>query len=93
MIVPLAGHVLIKQEEAETKTSAGIFLAETAVEKPARGTVIEVGDSYYENGIEKHSPVSKEDVVIYKKWGGDDVKDGSQEYKLVRFEDLMAIIR
>lgn len=93
MIQPLAGYVMIKQANAETKTKSGLFLAESTVEKPAEGTIIAIGDAYFSDGREFNSPVSVGDTVIYKKWGADDIKDGSNELKLVRFEDLMAIKR
>lgn len=90
---PLAGYVLIKPQEAETKTSSGIILPESAQEKPAMGTVLAVGDEMVlENGKTIKSPVKVGDVVYFKKWGGDDIKIDGKELKLVKFDDLMAIL-
>jgi chaperonin GroES len=92
-IKPLAGYLLIEPKEAETKTASGIILPESATEKPQQGTVVAVGDSIYtDSGKELASPVKKGDVVIYKKWGGDEIKIDGKEMKIVKFDDLMALV-
>lgn len=90
---PLAGYVLIKPQDAETKTSSGIILPESAQEKPATGTVLAIGDEMIlENGKTIKSPVKVNDIVYFKKWGGDEIKLEGKELKLVKFDDLMAIL-
>ncbi len=92
-IKPLMGYVLIEPQEAETKTASGIILPESAQEKPAQGKVISVGeDLVLENGKVLKSPVKVGDIVVYKKWGGDEIKISGKELKLVKFDDLMAIL-
>lgn len=91
MIIPLNGYILLKQTGAETRTSSGLYLAEQSAEKPAEGEVLQLGGPIIENGREISSPVAIGDTVVFKRWGGDDIKDGSEELKLVKFEDLMAI--
>lgn len=92
-IRPLMGYVLVEPSEAESKTASGLYLPETAQERPAQGTVVAVGEEWVlDNGKVITSPVKVGDTVIYKKWGGDEIKVSGQEYKLVKFEDLMAII-
>lgn len=87
------GYVLVEPEEASSKTSSGIYLPESAQEKPAQGTVIACGDEMVmENGKTVKCPVKVGDKVVYKKWGGDEIKVSSVEYKLVKFDDLMAIL-
>ena len=87
------GYVLIEPSEAETKTASGIILPESAQEKPAQGKVVSVGeDIYLPNGQVIRVPVKVGDKVVYKKWGGDEIKVLGVEYKLVKFEDLMAIL-
>lgn len=87
------GYVLVEPSAAETKTTSGLYLPETVQEKPAQGTVVAVGDDFYlPNGNVVKSPVSVGQKVVYKKWGGDEIKLSGVEYKLVKFEDLMAII-
>ncbi len=80
---PTAGYVLIEPLEKEVKTSSGIYLPDNASEKPQKGKVLAVGP--------KTSPVKVGDTVIYKKWGGNEVKIGSVEYLFVKFEDILAI--
>ncbi len=92
-IRPLMGYVLVEPSEAETKTAAGIYLPEGAQEKPAQGKVIACGDEMVmENGKVVKCPVDEGDRVVYKKWGGDEIKVGGKELKLVKFDDLMAIL-
>ena len=92
-VKPLTGYVLVEPSEAETKTASGIILPESAQEKPAQGKVISIGDDIYlPNGQVIRVPVKVGDKVVYKKWGGDEIKVLGVEYKLVKFEDLMAII-
>lgn len=93
-IKPLAGYVLVEPVPAEAKTSSGIILPETARERPAIGTVLAVGDEMIlENGKTIKAPVSVGDKVFYKKWGGDEIKIAGEELKLVKFDDLMAIMQ
>lgn len=90
---PLMGYLLIEPLPPETQTASGIYLPETAQEKPAQGTVVAVGaDLVLENGKVLKCPVRAGDKVVYKKWGGDEIKVSGREYKLVKFDDLMAII-
>ncbi|MDO8618529.1 MAG: co-chaperone GroES [Candidatus Daviesbacteria bacterium] len=92
-IKPLMGYVLVMPLEAETKTSSGIYLPESAQEKPAQGTVMACGDEQIlENGKGVQCPVKVGDKVVYKKWGGDEIKIDGKELKLVKFDDLMAIL-
>ncbi len=92
-IKPLMGYVLVQPSEAETKTSSGIILPESAQEKPAQGKVIACGDDMVlENGKTVKCPVEIGDKVVYKKWGGDEIKVDGKELKLVKFDDLMAIL-
>ena len=92
-IKPLMGYVLVEPSEAETKTASGIILPESAQEKPAQGKVVACGeDMVLENGKVVKCPVAVNDKVVYKKWGGDEIKVSGKELKLVKFDDLMAIL-
>ncbi len=91
-IKPLAGYALIKPEEAAEKTVSGLYLPDNAQERPAKGKVVAIGDSIKHPEHEEKAQFSIGQTVIYKKWGGDELKLGSEEYKLVKFEDVMAII-
>jgi chaperonin GroES len=90
---PLMGYVLVLPSEAETRTASGLYLPDSAQEKPAQGTVVAIGDVIVlDNGKAIGAPVNVGDKVIYKKWGGDEIKLGGIEYKLVKFDDLMAVL-
>ena len=62
-------------------------------DKPQQGTILAVGpDEVTDKGLKRSSPASKGDKVIYKKWGGNEVKVGTKEYLFVKFEDILAVI-
>ena len=93
-IKPLSGYALIEPLEMEKKTAAGIVLPESHDEKSQKGKVIAVGKSIYNEGQEIIPEFKVNDTVVYKKWGGDEVKFGTsgKEYIFVKFEDILAII-
>ena len=89
---PTAGYIIVEPLEAETKTASGIYLPDSASEKPAKGKVLAVGpDEITESGTKRLSPVKKGDIVFYKKWGGNEVKIAGKEYLFTKFEDILAI--
>jgi chaperonin GroES len=89
---PAAGYVLIDPLDAQTKTSSGIYLPESASEKPTKGKVLAVGgDEITDSGAKRPSPVKTGDLVIYKKWGGNEVKIDGKEYLFAKFEDILAV--
>ncbi len=92
--LPTAGYILIEPQEAETQTSGGIYLPETAnAEKPQKGKVLAVGDDeILQDGSKRKAPVKVKQTVIYKKWGGNEVKEDGKEYLFVKFEDILAIV-
>lgn len=92
MLKPLAGYVLIEPAPKETKTASGIVLPESADEKPQEGKVKACGDSVFEEGKEIKCPVKVGDTVVYKKWGGNEIKTEGKEFLLIKFEDLMATV-
>ena len=92
-IKPLFDNVLIKPLEAEAKTASGIILPDSAKEKPQMGQVMAVGEGKIGPKGEKHPIVVKVgQKVMYKKWGGSEVKVGSEEWTMVSQEDILAII-
>ena len=89
---PSAGYLLIEPLEAETKTASGIYLPDSAGEKPQKGKVLAAGaDEITDSGAKRTSPAKVGDVVIYKKWGGNEVKVGGKEYLFAKFEDILAV--
>ena len=93
-IAPTPGNILIEPEEAVRQTQTGIYLPETSEEKPQKGKVLAIGaDELTESGTRKKSPVKVGDVVLYKKWGGSEVKIDNKEYLFAKFDDILAIVK
>ena len=90
---PTAGFCLVKPETVERTTTSGIVLPDTHEgEKPQKGLVISVGpDEITDSGAKKTSPCKKGDLVVYKKWGGNEIEIEGIEYMFLRFEDILAI--
>lgn len=92
-IKPLFDNVLIKPMEAELKTSSGILLPETAKEKPQVGEVMAVGPGgITDEGKQTKIVVKIGDKVMYKKWGGNEIKVNGEEWLLVEQKDVLAIV-
>ncbi len=93
-ITPLFGNVLVKPLEAEEKTVGGIYLPDTAKEKPQIGEIMAVGKGSWDEDGKKRIPmeVSVGQKVMYKKWGGNEVKVGSEEWTIVDQKDILAIV-
>ena len=93
---PTAGYILIEPLEKEVKTASGIYLPDNAGEKPQKGKVMAVGastcgDCKSGSCCKIETPVKVGDTVLYKKWGGNEVKIDNKEYLFVKFEDVLAI--
>jgi len=87
-IKPLSDRVLIEPSPAETKTASGIFIPDTAKEKPQKGTVVAVG-----RGTKDHEmTVNVGDTVLYGKYAGTDLKFEGKDYLIMREDDILAII-
>ena len=93
-LVPAPGYLVILPMDAQVKTASGIYLPDSANEKPQKGKVLAVGDEEVtENGTKRKSPVKVNDVVIYKKWGGNEVKLDGVEYLFAKFDDILAVVK
>lgn len=91
---PTAGYILIEPVEVERKTASGLVLPETHEEKPQRGKVLAAGaDEVCDCKCDCHksAPCKVGDFVIYKQWGGNEVKIEGKEYLFVKFEDILAV--
>ena len=92
-IRPLGEKILVKRVEAETQTKSGIFLPETAKEKPQQATVVAVGDGkLLDNGQRAPFQVKAGDTIILGKWGGQEVKLDGEEYVVLGEDEVMAIV-
>ena len=87
-IKPLSDRVLVEPVAAETQTTSGIFIPDTAKEKPQKGTVVAVG-----NGKKDHAMTVKiGDTVLYGKYSGTDLKYEGKDYLIMKEDDILAII-
>ncbi|HEY5268401.1 MAG TPA: co-chaperone GroES [Candidatus Saccharimonadales bacterium] len=84
-IQPLSDYLVAQQEVAETKTASGLFLTENAQEKPKTAKVLAIGKNIKQIKIG--------DRIIYKSYSTNDVKLGSDEYILVKEEDVLATVK
>ena len=87
-VKPLADRVLIEPAAAETKTSSGLFIPDTAKEKPQRGVVVAVGSG------KKDEPMTVKvgDNVLYGKYSGTELNVDGKDYLIMREADIFAII-
>lgn len=88
MIKPLADRVLVEPKEAETKTVSGLYIPDTAKEKPQEGKVIAAGPGKKDEPME----VKVGDEVIYGKYAGTEVTVEGKKYLIVKQSDILAIL-
>ncbi|HLO25377.1 MAG TPA: co-chaperone GroES [Geobacteraceae bacterium] len=90
---PLQDRILVKRLEEETKTAGGIFIPETAKEKPQRGEIVEVGNGKKtEDGKVLPLDVKKGDKVLFGKYAGTEIKVDGVEYLIMREDDILGVI-
>ncbi len=92
-LVPLDDRVIIKQSEAEEKSTGGIILPDTAKEKPQKGRVVAVGPGKMnDDGKRNEMSVKKGDEVIYAKYLGNDVEIDGVKYVILHENDILGVI-
>ena len=84
--------IVVKAVEAETKTSSGLFLPDSAKEKPQTAIVIAVGPGGVIEGKEIQMQVKKGDKILYNKYSGNDFKIDDQEVTIIKQSDVLAVI-
>ncbi|GMU85263.1 MAG: co-chaperone GroES [Ignavibacteriaceae bacterium] len=93
-IQPLHDRVVVKAKEAEEKTKSGLYLPDTAKEKPIEGTIVAVGTGKTtEDGKVLPLTVKVGDKVLYGKYSGTEVSVDGEEYLMMRESDIFAIIK
>jgi chaperonin GroES len=93
-IQPLADYVVAQAEEAESKTTSGLYLTQSAQDKPKTAKVIAVGPGRIGDDNERvPMTVKVGDRIIYKSYSTTDVKVGKDEYILVKEEDILATVK
>ena len=92
-IKPLSDRVLIEPMSKEEKTKSGIYLPDTAdKERPEQGKVLAVGPGKYDDGKLVKPAVKKGDVVLFTKYGPNEIKVGGKEYLIAKEDDILAIM-
>ena len=92
-VKPLEDRVLVKPIEKESKTESGIYLPESAKEKPMQGTVIAVGPGkLLDNGERVKPAVKKGDTVVYGKYAGTEIEIKKVQHLIVRESELLGVI-
>lgn len=92
-VTPLFDNVLVKPVEPETKTASGIILPDTVKDKPQIGEIKAVGKGKQDKEGKLMPMVVKiGQKVLYKKWGGNEVKMENEEWMLMSQEDILAIV-
>lgn len=93
MIKPLGDRIVIKVIEDTEQTSGGIFIPDSAKEKPQKGEVVAVGQGKMnDKGEREPMDVKAGDMVLYAKYAGTDIKMDGVEYKILSVKDALAII-
>ena len=92
-IRPLNDRILVKRLEEETQSAGGIIIPDSAKEKPAEGEIVAVGPGKMNDaGVRTAMDVKAGDRVLFSKYGGTDVKLDSQEYLIMREDDILGVL-
>lgn len=89
---PLFDRVVLKDAEMEETTKGGLILTSSAKEKPQYAYIVAVGPGGVVDGKEIHMQVEVGQKVVYSKYAGTEIKIDSEEYKIVRQSDILAIV-
>ena len=89
MIKPLADRVLIEPKEAETKTASGLYIPDSAKEKPQQGQVVAVGNGKKDEPME----LKVGDTVLYGKYAGTEITVDGKDYLIMRQSDVVAVLK
>ncbi len=93
-IKPLEDRILVQPLDAEQTTASGLVIPDTAKEKPQEGKVLAVGPGRFDEAGANRIPldVKVDDVVIYSKYGGTEIKYHGEEYLLLSARDVLAVV-
>jgi chaperonin GroES len=90
---PLFDNVVVEHVEQQDKTTGGVFLPDTAKEKPQEGVIRAIGDGrVLDNGTKLGMNVKVGDRVLYRKYSGSEVKIDGTEYLIIPEKDILAIV-
>lgn len=90
---PLQDRIIVKRVEEESKTAGGLFIPETAKEKPQRGQIVATGNGKKtEDGKVLPLDVKVGDVVLFGKYAGTEIKVDGDDYLMMREDDILAVV-
>jgi len=91
---PLGDRIVVKRAEAESQTEAGIYLPESAKDKPKHGTVIAIGDGRLNHETGEYTPfsVAVGDSVLFTSYAGTEVKLDGEELLIMTEDDILAVV-
>jgi len=90
---PLNDRVLVKRLDSDDRTEGGLFIPDTAKEKPSKGQIVAVGPGKFDaNGKLVPMTVKENDTVLFGKYAGTEIKIGGEEHIILREDDILAII-
>ena len=93
MLKPLGDRIVLRVKKEEEKSVGGIVLTTSAKEKPSTAEVIAVGERRHTHHGKVIEPgVKVGDIVVFEKFAGTEIKDGSEEFLIVREDDILAIV-
>ncbi len=92
-IKPLGDRVVVKAQAAEEMTASGLYIPDTAKEKPQKGTIIAVGPGRVENGSKIDMSVNAGDTVLYGKYAGTEIRLDDEDYLIMRESDILGIVQ
>ncbi|MBP5622668.1 MAG: co-chaperone GroES [Thermoguttaceae bacterium] len=91
---PLGDRVVVRRDESEERTAGGLYLPDSAKNKPSRGVVVSIGDGrVLDDGSRSKFAVQEGDRVLFLSYAGEDFKFGEDEFLLMRESDILAIIK
>ena len=91
-VAPLADRVVVKALEDTEKMRGGLFIPDTAKEKPQQGEIIAVGPGRYEKNVRVPMEVKVGDKVLYGKYSGTEVTINTEQYLILRESDVLAVV-
>jgi len=92
-VTPLADRVLVKRVDSETKTKGGLYIPDSAKEKPAEGIVLAVGaGKTLDDGSNATLQVQEGDRVLFGKYSGTEIKVDGVEHLILREDDILGIV-
>jgi len=92
-IRPLGDKIIVKRLDAEEKTASGIYLPQSATEKPQQAKVVRVGDGRTtDDGKTVPFQVKVGDTVVLNKWGGTELKYKNEEYLVLSEDEVLAVV-